>query len=111
MDSEFDPVGYVSGVLWDPNGEGGYIPVVHFYEPGRPGEIIWRGGVYALVTVAMNVAAAHLKSLSKPSEDDVLLALRRVLDVIGNAGNLMAITHSDAVTSARTMVAMMGGKP
>jgi hypothetical protein len=111
MSNKYEPVGYVAGVACDPVAPGGYTPIVHFYEPGKPGQVVWVGAVDTSLTEAMFAAEVHLHSLATPGPDDVLAALCSVLDEIKSAGNLMAITHGNAVTAARTLVAQLRRSP
>lgn len=106
MSALFEPIGYVAGVACIASG---YIPIVSFYEPGKPSETVWVGAEGPSVSEAMMLAEAHRIGITKPRPEDVLAALRRVLEAIDHAGNLMAITHHDNVQAARTIVAKLGG--
>lgn len=104
--SKYEPIGYVAGVEFN---FGGYIPIVHFYQTGRPIEVAWAGNVFGSLADAMTQADRQRKALAEPpSHEEVLSALRNVLHDIRRAGNLMAITHAGSVVAARSLLAKLG---
>lgn len=81
-----------------------YRPYVTSEVLGEKRVTIWSGELYGDILDAVTEARRYMENLKPPAPADVEFVLRRLIDIVNNAGNLQAVTSNSEYVEAVRMV-------